>query len=246
MEKLIIITFLFWYGNELKRVTEGNNQYDYEYNIEGIRTKKIVNEKETEYYLEGTNIIYEKRDDKTLEYSYDESGISGLKVDNKEYSFVKNIQGDIIEVLDEEFNVVAEYTYDAWGVVRVNNLTEEKIGDINPYRYRGYYYDTETNLYYLNSRYYNPVLGRFISADSFLGANGDILEYNLYIYCSNNPIVYSDPSGMIAIADDVAIGLGLIVIGGAAAVLSTPQGKKSNFHSRRNISNTIFSNKRGN
>ena len=130
MEKLIIITFLFWYGNELKRVTTGNNQYDYEYNIEGIRTKKTVNGKETEYYLEGTNIIYEKRDGKIIEYSYDESGITGIRIDNKEYSFVKNIQGDIIEVLDEEFNVVAEYTYDAWGVVRVNNLTEDSIGEL--------------------------------------------------------------------------------------------------------------------
>jgi len=254
-------------GNELKRVTTGNNQYDYEYNIEGIRTKKTVNGKETEYYLEGTNIIYEKRDGKIIEYSYDESGISGIRTDNKEYSFVKNIQGDIIEVLDEEFNVVAEYTYDAWGVVRVNNLTEDKIGDINPYRYRGYYYDTETNLYYLNSRYYNPVLGRFISADSILGANGDILEYNLYIYCSNNPIVYSDPSGenfvdalpnwlqwleelkeIIIPAAAINPTAGLFVIGGIAVITIakvgydeiTEKSKKSTSKSNDNEKHTVY------
>ncbi len=186
-------------GNELKTISQDNNQYEYEYNVEGIRTKKVINGKTTNYYLEGNNIIYEDRNGEIIEYLYDESGVSGLIVNNQTYYFVKNIQGDIIEILDCEFNAVANYTYNTWGVVTVNNLTEDNIGDINPYRYRGYYYDTETNLYYLNSRYYNPTLGRFISADSILGANGDILEYNLYAYCSNNPIMFSDPSGEFAI-----------------------------------------------
>ena len=65
----------------------------------------------------------------------------------------------------------------------------------NPFRYRGYYYDTETGLYYLQSRYYNPAWGRFLNADGYINANGDLTGYNMYAYCSNNPIMYVDPTG---------------------------------------------------
>ena len=89
-------------------------------------------------------------------------------------------------------NCVASYTYNAWGEHTVTNYTSANIGNINPFRYRGYYYDTETGFYYLNARYYDPQIKRFISADEigYLGANGDLNSYNLYAYCSNNPMVY--------------------------------------------------------
>ncbi len=214
-------------GNELKSITQDNNKYEYEYNIDGIRTKKVVNGKTTSYYLEGSNIIYEDRNGQVLEYFYDESGVSGLKVNNKEYYFVKNIQGDIIEILDEEFNVVAEYTYDAWGIVTVKNLTEDSIGDINPYRYRGYYYDAETNLYYLNSRYYNPALGRFISADSIeslLENFENSSQYNLYSYCFNNSINMVDDLGQWPkwLKNAVKIGIGIVAIGFGVAIGGAP------------------------
>ena len=91
---------------------------------------------------------------------------------------------------------MVEYEYDAWG--NITNITDTSginLGEINPHRYRSYYYDSETGLYYLNSRYYNPDMGRFINADGIIGANQDMLGYNLYAYVSNNPINYSDPSG---------------------------------------------------
>ena len=101
--------------------------------------------------------------------------------------------------------LVAKYAYDAWGNCTVTPLVADTAGHsitdanhiahINPFRYRGYYYDTETGLYYLNSRYYDPQTGRFLNADALLGANGDILSYNLFAYCSNNPVMYSDPTG---------------------------------------------------
>ena len=109
----------------------------------------------------------------------------GLIYNNGIYYYEKNVQGDIIAIRD----IVAKYTYDTWGNIlsitdsNDNNITDtDHIGCINPYRYRSYYYDTETNLYYLNSRYYNPVWGRFINADGIVGANQDILSYNLYAY----------------------------------------------------------------
>jgi RHS repeat-associated protein len=100
---------------------------------------------------------------------------------------------------------VGSYTYDAWGnctvsVVSGNTTLENNIvRTINPFRYRGYYYDTETGLYYLQSRYYNPEWGRFLNADGYVNANGDLVGYNLYVYCSNNPISYVDYSGEDAI-----------------------------------------------
>ena len=95
------------------------------------------------------------------------------------------------------------YTYDAWGAPRTitdgsnNDVSSDAthIANINPIRYRGYYYDTDTGFYYLQSRYYDPIVGRFLNADGCIGANGDIIGYNMFAYCSNNPIIYNDYSG---------------------------------------------------
>ena len=126
----------------------------------------------------------------------------GFKYNNETYYYEKNVQGDIIAIRDSMNQLRARYTYDTWGNILSitdsynNSITDtEHIGCINPYRYRSYYYDTETNLYYLNSRYYNPVWGRFINADGIVGANQDILSYNLYAYCSNNPVIRKDLNG---------------------------------------------------
>ena len=108
----------------------------------------------------------------------------------------------MIAILDTNSNVVARYTYDAWG--KVLSITDRNgnavtssthIANINPIRYRGYYYDTETGWYYLNSRYYDPQVRRFINADGIIGANGNFIGMNLFAYCGNNPIAKVDFSG---------------------------------------------------
>ena len=111
-----------------------------------------------------------------------------------EYFYRKNLQGDVIGIVDASGNSVAEYAYDAWGQVLSATGT---MASINPIRYRGYYFDQETGLYYLQSRYYDPEIGRFINADDAgtLGANGEILSYNLFAYCLNNPVSGYDPTG---------------------------------------------------
>ena len=104
---------------------------------------------------------------------------------------------DIIRIIDFNSNLVVEYIYDAYGnIININDESNLNIGTINPFRYRSYYYDTETNWYYLNSRYYNPKLGRFVTMDEveYLGASGSLLSYNLYSYCEGNPIVRVDDS----------------------------------------------------
>ena len=130
------------------------------------------------------------------------------------YTYVKNLQGDIVAITNSAGTIVATYTYDAWGKLRASTDTDSlHIGTINPLRYRGYYYDTETGFYYLNSRYYNPTWGRFINADviSFLGANG-IISYNLFTYCEDNPVVGYDPDGTVNI-DNLLRGGGWLVTG---------------------------------
>lgn len=175
---------------------------NYKYNKENIRTSKIVNGVETKFYLENDNIIYEQRENNLIYYLYDLTGLIGLKYNDSLFYYVKNSVGDIIGILDSNYDQIVSYKYDDWGkVISIkdnfdNEITDiNNIGIINPFRYRGYYYDNETKLYYLNNRYYNPEWSRFINADGILGQNEDQLSYNLYIYTSNNPINYSDLNG---------------------------------------------------
>ena len=101
---------------------------------------------------------------------------------------------------------VVSYAYDAWGkVLSVSGSLSSTVGAVNPFRYRGYYYDVETGWYYLNSRYYDPTVGRFLSPDTILGANGGLQGYNLFAYCNNNPVMFADPSGNFATAVQNAI-----------------------------------------
>ena len=174
-----------------KLASFGNNTF--KYNASGIRFKK----NNTVYTLEGNKILKEIDGSKTLTYYYGVNGVVGFNYNKKDYFYCKNLQGDIVSIYRADGTKVAEYAYNAWGkVLAVNNYTAENIGTINPIRYRGYYYDTETNLYYLETRYYDPETGRFISADNtkYLESKR-ISGLNLYEYCLNNPIDRSDYSG---------------------------------------------------
>jgi len=120
---------------------------------------------------------------------------------------LKNLQSDIIGILNNNLELVVTYEYDEWGsiisIIDANSkpiAQENHIAHINPFRYRSYYYDQETRLYYLNSRYYNPEWKRFINADGIIGANKDYVGYNLYAYVSNNPIKFIDPTGTILLS----------------------------------------------
>jgi RHS repeat-associated protein len=119
------------------------------------------------------------------------------------YYYVTNALGDVVAILDSTGAPVVEYTYDAWGrLLTTNGSMSGTLGLHNPLRYRGYVYDEETGLYYLQSRYYNPTICRFISADSisYLGADGTLTSYNLFVYCGNNPVNKIDPNGQLPIA----------------------------------------------
>ena len=151
----------------------------------------------TDYFTNGSTILAEKTGSNVIWYIYDSEGdILGLVYNGTPYYYLKNAQGDVVSIVDASMNVVGSYTYDAWGKVI---SASGSMANVNPIRYRSYYYDTETNLYYLQSRYYDPETGRFLNADGLLGANQDLLSYNLYAYCSNNPINCADPTGQFAL-----------------------------------------------
>ena len=187
-----------WQGRELTKVTSGSNTYSYKYNADGIRTSKTVNGTTTEFFLNGSQILAQKTGDTTMLFFYDSTGKRvGFANGTMLFYYLYNLQGDVIAIMRAATGqVVARYSYDAWGKCTVTNATGYTVGEKNPFRYRGYYYDTETGLYYLNSRYYNPEFGRFINVDSELaGIGGTTLGYNLFAYCFNNPVNMSDPEG---------------------------------------------------
>lgn len=114
------------------------------------------------------------------------------------YLFIKNIQGDITGIMDEEGNILVTYAYDAWGnhISTVYSNGGGATGArFNPFRYRGYYYDTELGFYYLNSRYYDPAVGRFINADVYVSTGQGLLGYNMFAYCLNDPVSHKDDQG---------------------------------------------------
>ena len=155
--------------------------------------------------------MYEECNGAEKYYFYDSNGIiSGIRYFDAKGNMtmiyvVTNALGDVIALYDKNGNAVVEYQYDAWGnIISIKNgdgtaLSGDAVAwnDINPFRYRSYYYDAETGLYYLNSRYYDCETGRFLNSDdaSMLGVNQDFNSFNLFVYCGNNPIVREDASG---------------------------------------------------
>ena len=193
----------------------------YKYGADGIRTEKTVNGTVHKYYAEGETLHFETRTNagggmQKLWYYYDGSGICGVEYNGTVYYFQKNLQGDVTRIYDGNGSLVAQYVYDAWGNHKVLNangteMTDETfIGNVNPFRYRGYYYDTDSGLYYLQSRYYDPEVGRFINADEIDYIEPEtLMGCNLYAYCGNNPVMYADPTGNFPIAlFFICIGIG--------------------------------------
>ena len=192
-------------AKDLKSYNDANDNLNitYTYDNESLRLKKTVNNITTNYYYEARNIIFETTGNNKIYYIRDNNNkLIGIKYNNTLYYYIKNMQEDIIGLTDSNHNLLCSYEYDSWGKlisIKDNNgsiITETShIGYINPFRYRSYYYDNETKLYYLNSRYYNPEWGRFISADIYLDTEQDVNSSNMYAYTGNNPTSRIDVEG---------------------------------------------------
>lgn len=184
-----------WSGKQLVSVQNYEKAITYTYDSDGLRTSKKVDGVQTDFYWENGNLIGESRDEGIIWYMYDvNNGIVGFQYNEVSYYFSKNLQGDVMSILDNNGTVLVEYTYDAWG--NVIEISGDKIlGELNPIRYRGYYQDDETGFYYLQSRYYDTETKRFLNTDSQLDFEAAHAEGNLFTYAANNSVMRTDPTG---------------------------------------------------
>ena len=218
-------------GRQLAKVVVGGVTYTYKYDMNGLRTyKKNSDGGHTKYFIVDGLTVAEQRFNSsgsemyTLRYLFDESNSPigfGIQYPTDAssywvyYYFAKNLQGDVVAIYQygSSPTLIAKYTYDPYGqILSVTNASgtaiaanASHVANYNPFRYRGYHYDADTGFYYLRSRYYDPAIGRFINADSYVSTGQGFIGLNMFAYCGNNPIVYSDPTGSLFLVDDITL-----------------------------------------
>lgn len=223
--------FSWVFGRSLYTVNIGSTEIRYAYDQEGIRTSKTIGDTFTKYHIIDGVMYGEKTtgSNGTTEifYFYDDNErMYGFSYNGTMYYYQFNLQGDVTGIYDANGQLVVEYKYDAWGkVLSITGTLANTIGQNNPIRYRGYYFDNETGFYHLNSRYYDPETGRFLNADNAISGTGDSVQgYNLFAYCFNNPINMSDPDGhwpkWVKTAAKVALGVAIVSAGVALTALT--------------------------
>lgn len=167
----------------------------------------------TKFYYDGTKLAAEKKGGTIVWYDYDETGSPmGMRVDGQDYFFQRNAQGDVTGIYDPNGELIVTYTYDSWGkLTEVGGAYSHTIGEYNSLRYRGYYYDADTGLYYANSRYYDPETHRFVNSDTYTSTGQGILGNNMFAYCDYDPINRIDTDGEFwdTIFDVVSLGVSI-------------------------------------
>ena len=192
------MTFEWENGRILKNINTSDKAIQMSYDSNGMRTQKSVDGVKTNYYYDSSNNLFAlTQGNDTLFFYYDNSGeVMSVSCNGTMYYYIKDLQGDITEIVDKDGNSVAEYAYDAWGNMLTENNGTLAVGKLNPFRYRSYVYDEETGLYYLQSRYYDPLTGRFLNADVYCDTyTGNPLSTNMFAYCENDAINYVDNDG---------------------------------------------------
>ena len=221
-------SFAWTKGRQLTEATVDGQNVKYAYDMSGVRSSKQVGDTTYTYTTLSGKVMRQQWGEKSLEFVYDDGNQPFAMIYNDGststlYYYVLNAQGDVIALLNANGTLAASYNYGAWGNCTVYDSSDAAIGDLNPLRYRGYYYDAETGFYYLQSRYYDPAICRFINADGlftdgFIGAN-------LFAYCANNPVNTVDPTGNFAITATVALitfGVALVATALAVGISSSP------------------------
>ncbi|MFR5788863.1 MAG: RHS repeat-associated core domain-containing protein [[Clostridium] leptum] len=184
---------------QIKYCCARDDSISYTYDPDGLRTSKTVNGTTTKYHVMNGTLLGQTKGSDTIVFLYDEKANRyGFDYNGTKYYYIFNVQGDVIGILNQAGQKIVSYTYDPWGkVLSVDGSEASTIGQINPIRYRGYYYDTETGFYYLQSRYYDPTTRRFLNSDILVGNVGSVGQNNLFQYCSNNPVNLADPTGYL-------------------------------------------------
>ena len=192
--------YTWQHGRQLSGMSRSGTGITYSYDADGLRISKTVNGTTYHYYYLDSQLVEMTWDSNKLHFTYDSVGPASVNYNGTEYFYVRNAQGDVTGLVSTSGTRVVTYTYDAWGnPLATTGSLASTLGEQNPLRYRGYVYDTETGLYYLQSRYYNPGWGRFIGADdtAALSASPGRTHWdkNLYAYCDNNPTSRVDDEG---------------------------------------------------
>ena len=209
-------TFTWKEGRQLATAVSGDTSVSYNYDAEGLRTSKTVGDTTYNYTYLGDKLVKYSCGDTVMEFSYDDQGRPhSLAYGGKTYHYILNLQGDVVAIAGDTGKIWAKYTYNAWGEL-IDSYAAGDIATFNPLRYRGYVFDAESGLYYLNSRYYDPANRRFVNADglSCLGLNGGIAGLGLFTYCNNQPVNAADKQG-----DLISTIVGAVV-GGIAGALT--------------------------
>ena len=239
-------TFTWTQGRRLATAKVGSTNISYTYDMAGVRSSKTVGSTKYDFTTLSGLVTRLTGGGKTIDFVYDENNQPlAMKYNNTLYYYVLNAQGDVVRIVNSSRSVVASYTYDPWGKIISSSGT---LADINPLRYRGYYYDSETGFYYLQSRYYDPEIGRFINADSYASTDATgLLSTNMFAYCENNPAMRIDPTGelfwdildvfMAALSwDDFLESPSLVNLGWAALdTLALLPGVPSSGYARRGV-----------
>lgn len=185
------------HGNLLKKVTGQDFSASYTYDSNGDRVSKYTNGVTTKFDIFNGKILEQHDKNNILHFQYSDETLVGFILNHVQYYYVTNLNGDIVAITDANGNLVAKYTYDVWGNVldiepfEKDNEEQLNVARLNPFRYRGYYYDNESGLYYCNSRYYSPELCRFITPLDYSSIDSsNKYTLNRYAYCYNSPIVH--------------------------------------------------------
>lgn len=208
-------------GRRLARIQKGGKVIDYTYNDQGLRIKKVVTENgtsfETQFFYDGNKLIAEITPEHRMDFLYDENDrLYGFVLDKTAtYFYVRDTLENILGVIDSAGNLVVQYAYNAWGKIQsITGTLATAIGEYNPFRYKGYHFDSDTGMYYCHTRYYVPDWCRWLCADGVIGFDPfGLFDQNLYCYCGNDPVNYFDPTGHSAILIGLIIGA---IIGAAA------------------------------
>ena len=217
-------TYTWQNGRELASMTSGNTTWSYTYDANGMR-KTRTNGTDTYTYLyngsqlvqmtRGTDVLYFDHATGTVTWTDTTTDTSTV------YYYVHNLQGDVVAILNSAGTAVVNYAYDAWGnLLATTGSMASTLGVLNPLTYRSYTYDHETGLYYLQSRYYNPEIGRFINADMFVSTGQGLLGNNMFAYCNNSPVCNKDSVGGF-----LCTAIGTLVGGALGAISAAIEGK---------------------
>ena len=184
-------------GRQLASMASGFTIWTFAYDANGMRTGRAYLATLYSYTYNGSQLSRMTCGNNVMWFTYGADGSPlTINYNGTTYYYVTNLQGDVVAILNSSGTAVVNYTYDAWGkLLTTTGSMASTLGYYNPLRYRGYVYDEETGLYYLQSRYYNPTIGRFINADAFPATGQGLLGNNMFAYCGNNPVAREDERG---------------------------------------------------